>query len=272
MAALSLLLLGQPRVEVRGAEIVLHRRKVLALLAYLAVTSRPHSRDELAELLYPNRDRDHSFGDLRQSLSYLRDLIGESWIDAGSRTISLRTGKGLVIDVVEFQRLLKHGDRSHLARGARLYRGGFLSGFYLKDCPTFETWQTGLEDSLRQAVAEALARLVDLDRQQENLDGAVEWARAAVELDHLEESSHRRLMEVLAEAGWRAHALRQYDRLHTILAEELGETPGEETETLRKAYLRRRTRHEGGLPESGLPQESRETRFQAGKAVSKPAA
>lgn len=261
MAALSLLFLGQPRVEARGAEIVLRRRKVLALLAYLAVTSRPHGRDELAELLYPNRDRDHSFGDLRQSLSYLRDFIGESWIDAGPRTISLHSVKGLVIDVVEFRKLLKGGGRSQLAQAARLYRGPFLSGFYLKDCSAFEQWQTGLEESLRQAGAEALVKLVELDRRQGNLDGAVEWARAAVDLDPLEESSHRRLMEVLAGAGRRTPALRQYDRLRTILAEELGETPDEETETLREAIRVGTCVKKAVSPAAGPPHETMETRF-----------
>ena len=234
MAGFSLLFLGQPRVESRHVEISLPRRKVLALLAYLAVCPRSYSRDELAELLYPDRDRDHSYGGLRQSLCYLRQLIGNVWIDAGPRTISLRTGKGLVVDVSEFRRHLKRGGRDQLAAAARLYRGVFLSGFYLKDSLAFEQWQAGLGESLRQECAEALGKLIGLHQEEGDLDGAAEWARAAVDLDPLEESAHRRLMSILAEAGRRGHALRQYDHLRNMLSKELGQMPDPQTESLKE--------------------------------------
>ena len=47
---LSVYLLGLPRVEHEGQPIELKRRKATALLAYLVVTGRPHSRDALASL------------------------------------------------------------------------------------------------------------------------------------------------------------------------------------------------------------------------------
>ena len=54
MACLSLSLLGPPLVELDGQPIQLGRHKALALLAYLAVTRRSHSRDALATLLWPD--------------------------------------------------------------------------------------------------------------------------------------------------------------------------------------------------------------------------
>ena len=52
---LTLYLLGYPRCCIDGRTVTIRRRKVLALLAYLATTGTPHSRDTLAELLYPVR-------------------------------------------------------------------------------------------------------------------------------------------------------------------------------------------------------------------------
>jgi DNA-binding SARP family transcriptional activator len=49
----KLFLFGIPRFEQAGVDIQIPRRKSLALLAYLAVTGQPHSRDTLATLFGP---------------------------------------------------------------------------------------------------------------------------------------------------------------------------------------------------------------------------
>jgi hypothetical protein len=56
MTSLRLTLFGLPRIERDGVPLVLERRKALALLAYLALSPTPLSRDLLAELLWPERD------------------------------------------------------------------------------------------------------------------------------------------------------------------------------------------------------------------------
>jgi len=52
VAKLTLFLLGQPRIECDGALLVVDTRKAIALLAYIAVTQQPHSREALATLLH----------------------------------------------------------------------------------------------------------------------------------------------------------------------------------------------------------------------------
>ncbi|MFN2520421.1 MAG: hypothetical protein ABR525_05175 [Candidatus Limnocylindria bacterium] len=46
-AGLTVRLLGPPQVEREGRPVRFDTRKALALLAYLAVTGRPHARDQL---------------------------------------------------------------------------------------------------------------------------------------------------------------------------------------------------------------------------------
>jgi predicted ATPase/DNA-binding SARP family transcriptional activator len=245
---LNLLFLGQPRIELGGKPVTLRRRKVLGLLAYLAVGSRAHTRDELAELMYPDLARGRAYADLRQSLSYLRDSLGTRRLESGPHGVSLADAKGLAVDVHEFRRLIKRTKPSEqrtaddtglaqLARAARLYRGPFLSGFYLKDSPGFEQWQAGEEESLRREQSSLLERLVEACRRRGETEPAIEWARAAVDLDPLEENSHRRLMSVLAAAGRRSEALRQYERCRSLLAESLDTVPDDETDALRAGIV-----------------------------------
>jgi len=53
MSRLKLYFLGTPRLERDGEAISLSHHKALALLAYLAVTRQPHTRQALAALLWP---------------------------------------------------------------------------------------------------------------------------------------------------------------------------------------------------------------------------
>jgi DNA-binding SARP family transcriptional activator len=48
MSRLALFLLGPPRIECNGEPVEIRRRKAMALIIYLAVTGRSHSRDALA--------------------------------------------------------------------------------------------------------------------------------------------------------------------------------------------------------------------------------
>ena len=51
MPGLEIVTIGLPEVRVEGELVRFRRRHSTALLAFLALTSRPHSRDELTALL-----------------------------------------------------------------------------------------------------------------------------------------------------------------------------------------------------------------------------
>src|SRR6476619_7564886 len=79
MARLQLTLLGPLRVTLDEQPVVqFGYDKVPALLAYLAVEAdRPHTRDELAALLWPDSDDDAARRSLRVALTRLRQAIGD---------------------------------------------------------------------------------------------------------------------------------------------------------------------------------------------------
>ena len=75
MPGLRLWLLGPSHFELDDQPVDLQRRKVLALLVYLAVTSEAHPRDSLATLLWPELDQSAARTALRRDLSVLSDSI-----------------------------------------------------------------------------------------------------------------------------------------------------------------------------------------------------
>lgn len=259
VSQLDLYFIGSPRVYLDGTIVEIDRRKVVALLAYLAVTAQRHSRDELAELLYGKQDREHARSNLRQTLSLLRNAIGKDHLGTDRLGVWLSWGKGLWIDMAEFQRLLKSGQaadtqgdlsvaRSHLAKAVELFRGEFLSGFYLKDSIDFEDWQLLEQENLRRQHASSLQRLVEIHGAWGEYEQAIDYGHKWLSLDPLEEAVHRQLMRLNSLAGQHFEALRQYERCRSVLERELGEKPEEETERLHEHIVSRKL-----LPGSSTP-------------------
>ncbi|HEU5286464.1 MAG TPA: hypothetical protein VFU20_08175, partial [Sphingomicrobium sp.] len=60
-----------------GAEITPRTRKARALLAFLALSRRPASRDQLADLLWSGRGAEQAKSSLRQAIFELRHLGDE---------------------------------------------------------------------------------------------------------------------------------------------------------------------------------------------------
>src|SRR4051812_49137784 len=67
--------LGSPRARAGGVEVLARRRKELALLAYLASSRRPVSRERLASLLWGDRVDERARHSLRQALHRLNTAL-----------------------------------------------------------------------------------------------------------------------------------------------------------------------------------------------------
>ncbi|MEZ4869776.1 MAG: BTAD domain-containing putative transcriptional regulator [Caldilineaceae bacterium] len=245
MAQLTLYLFGPPRVAVDGVERYIRRRKAVALLAYLAVTQQPHSRDALATLFWPEYDQTNARDNLRRTLSSLHRALDRNWLEIDRATIRLHSAGEPWVDVRQFQSLLtscqQHGHAKEqtcpdclplLTQAAALYNDDFLAGFTLADSPGFDDWQAYTTSQLRSTLATALARLADSYAKRGEHSTAIEHARRLAALDSLHEPAHRLLMRLYAESNQQSAALRQYDLCRQILQDELGVAPAAETVTL----------------------------------------
>jgi WD40 repeat protein/DNA-binding SARP family transcriptional activator len=259
MARLTLHLLGAPQLSLAGRPLTIQRRKVLALLCYLAIRREKHRRESLAALFWPESDQRKAHGSLRRSLSILNRELDGDWVDSDRETVWLRPEAEVWLDVTRFAQLVADGAAAGptgleaLTEAVNLYRDDFLSGFTLPDCPAFDEWQFFERESLRQSLAQALERLIALQRDRGEAEVAIPHARRWLALDPLHEPAHRCLMELYALTGQQAAALRQYQLCVETLDEELGLPPADETTALYEQIRLTPSRQNGIVPAPAAP-------------------
>jgi predicted ATPase/DNA-binding SARP family transcriptional activator len=265
MASLVLSLLGPLRLSL-GQETVraLAHAKTQALLAYLAVEAdRPHRREALTGLLWPESPDEAARHSLRQALHELRVALGaeaSSCLLITPDTLQWDPAGPCFVDVWDFQVLLAecehHPHRrreacrwciERLRRAAELYRGYFLADLSLKDSVPFEEWALVKREQLARLALSALRSL----GEWQALHGAYELleqvARKQIELDPFAEDAHRQLLRALHWTGRRNAALTHYETLKRTLDAELGVPPEAETTRLRAQI------EAGALPPPALP-------------------
>lgn len=188
-------LLGPPVVTRDGVVSTAPRgQKVWALLAYLALSRRPPTRQQLIELLF--QDAGDPAGTLRWNLSELRRLLGGPETVGNSSTVHLRLPGGSVVDV----HVLQHGTAGAAAELPGLDRE-LIEGVSVDGSPGFTAWLLGERRRLRAlggaVLREAALRALAADRGRE----AVELATRLVGTDPLSEDAHVLLVRAFAATG-----------------------------------------------------------------------
>jgi len=247
MSHLSISLLGPFQATLDGQPITgFKSNKVRALLAYLAVEAdRPHPREALAGLLWPDwPDRD-ALSNLRYALSNLRQVIGDRTADSPFLLVTrdalqFNSASDYSLDVRVFTELTESAlsaakgsvDLSGAEEATASYRGGFLEGFSLPDADPFEEWALLTRERLARQISSTLHLLSATCEERGQYERAQSFARKQLELDPWDETAHRQLMRALALAGKRSAALAQYETCRLLLAEELDVEPARETNRL----------------------------------------
>jgi predicted ATPase/DNA-binding SARP family transcriptional activator len=252
MAHLSLSLLGAFRVTLDGRPVAdFATDKARALLAYLAVEAdRPHRRDGLAALLWPDQPQRKARQNLRQALSFLRQALGDQDNSApillvDRETVQLNPECELWLDAVAFEDLMAiNGGHRHrnlatcrpcvgrLEQAIELYQGGFLADFLVDDSTLFEEWALLKREWFHRQAIGALGRLARFRERRGDFERARECAWRQVALEPWREESHRQLMRLLAYEGQRSAALSQYETCRRVLDDEFGVRPTAETTAL----------------------------------------
>ncbi len=144
-----------------------------------------------------------------------------------------------------------------LRQAVDLYRGDFLSGYYVRHAPDFETWMLAEQARLREMVIQTLHTLAEHLARQGELPDAIAVIRRLLSLEPWREEAHRQLMRLLAQNGQRSAALAQFEICRQALADELGVEPGPETralyQQLRAGNLDPVTRWQGDKVTTNLP-------------------
>lgn len=239
MSTIRLTILGPFAITRDQQPIPLNIAKVQALLAYLAVTRTPQSREHLLSFLWAESHPEAARKNLRNRLWQLRQTVGEAVLTTNGGWIAL--APTVWTDVAAFETGLAAVaqanalDADHVAVLLPLWRGGLLEGVHLTEAPDFELWLTTERARLGQLYLRALQTLLAEHQRAADWPQVIALAQTGLAYDPLQEPLHQAIMTAYAHQGSRTAALRQYDHLRTLLAQELAVPPLPATEALRTA-------------------------------------
>ncbi len=233
LGTLELALDGQPLLALRS-------QKAIALLVYLACNPGPQRREFLADLFWDASSTAQSLSNLRTVLSRLRPYT-DDYLLITPETIAIAPDCDLHTDVAVLEKELsltpEHlsaGSAFQLAEALGLYRGDFLTGFYLRDASGFEQWTIVERERLRFLITQSYRRLVAYYLQKADYPAGIHAARAWLGLDPTDEEAHAQLIRLLAYSGQRSAALTQFENCRQILQAELDIEPSDELQTLHR--------------------------------------
>jgi SARP family transcriptional regulator, regulator of embCAB operon len=227
------------------------RQGRLAAAFLLTERHRPVSRDELADVLWPDRPPPRFDVAVSAVVSKLRVVLerlglGREAVTTVSGCYRIALGEGAWVDVEAAT------EGVHLAEGALLggrpadaYGHAVVAAAILRRpfLPGIEgPWIEGRRQTLRQDHLRALDCLAQIHEWNGEHPLALRAAVEAVELEPYRETGHRRLMWLHQQAGDWAEGLRVYARLAEVLDRDLATEPGTETRALRDALVRARAR------------------------------
>jgi len=229
MTGFLLQTLGFPEIRGDDRPIKLNLRKGLALLIYLAEAQSAVARDVVATLLWPESPAEIARARLRRLLHRIELSLGQPIFDADRASVRWSPAVELKVDSHLFESACDRGAFEEACLG---YRGDFLAGFSLPDCPEFDDWAFFRREALRGRLMHGLERLVqDKNAAGEHFAAAAHAGRL-VELDPLSEVYGRHLIRSLLLAGDRSSAERHHAALTQRLRDELGVAPEAATEAL----------------------------------------
>ncbi len=226
-------------------------KKADALLIYLMLERRSHTRGELAALLWPESTQKHAATSLRVALSVLRKYVPD-YLDIDRDSARIKPGASTRIDVSDLEQKLSEGDIEH---ALQLYQGDFLEGFQIQESIAFENWLQLQHQRLQLLVAAALHRSIPGRIEAGDYASGRKLIQRLLELDPLDEQAYYQSILLHGVLGERAAALKQFDQYSQILQEELRVEPPDELRDLHHRIQRGDSQSAllPALPEINLP-------------------
>jgi DNA-binding SARP family transcriptional activator len=220
--------------------------KLRELLSYLLLHhDRPHPRERLASLLWPDTTTERSRKYLRQALWQLQAALrgddgvaSAAWLRTETDWIRLDVDGEIDVDVLRFQAAvtaaaIAAGDgpltadaAASLEAAVELYRGPLLESCY-------QDWCLRERERLHDLLLDALDLLAAHHEAGRRYATAQQWTMRLLRDDPAREGAHQRLMRLHYLAGNRSRALRQFDACVSALDDELGVEPSAATTELR---------------------------------------
>ncbi len=240
-------LLGGFRVAVgsRPIDVAAWRSRKAATLVKLLALAPGHRlhREQLLEILWPELDPEAAGNNLRYTLYVARRVL-EAATGPASRALHLQGSDlalapagSLRVDVDDFEAAAttarRTRDLADCQAALALYAGDLLPE------DRYEAWVADRREALRTSQLTLLGEVARLHEARNELRPAIDTLQRLLMSDPAHEESHVALMRLLALAGRRQEALRQYARLQRLLRQEVDAEPGPAAQQLADAILTR---------------------------------
>jgi DNA-binding SARP family transcriptional activator len=219
-------LLGGFATEIGGRTVELPAASQ-RVVAFLAIHRDGTGRLRIGNTLWPDADDAHAYASVRSALWRMR---GSADGILRPPATTLRLAEDVEVDLWEAERVAGAALDGTLGAEASASASRSLSEDLLPDWD--EAWLYFERERFRELRVHALEALCgSLSRRGAHAE-AIRCGLLAIQAEPLRESAHVALMRAHLAEGNRAQALRHYEFLVTMLADELGVSPGEETQRL----------------------------------------
>ncbi|MFN8442823.1 MAG: BTAD domain-containing putative transcriptional regulator [Caldilineaceae bacterium] len=196
------------------------------LLAFLLLhRDRPHQREKLIELLWPDNESERSGRNFANVLYRLQQVIGKSWLVSEGSSLLLHLPADVTLDVAEFDRLRSLNNAEALQAAITLYSGDHLltSANLLPDINA--DWLLPIQTYYHELFLGLLQQLASLHEQELRFEAANGSYQRLRLHDPLNEEAYAGLMRTFARLGRQAEAIASYHELAAILKQELNVQP-----------------------------------------------
>lgn len=214
-------LFGRPTVEIDGRIITNFRsHRIPALLGYLGWKGSARRRDEIIAALWPDAEETQGRHNLRQTVFYARQLLGDRALISDREEISI--WDGVLVDCRRFEAAALDSPEIAIAD----YTGPFLPSL-------FDDWIEEPRARYAALHVEALVRLGEA-RLAADPESSLKLARLAVAEDEYNERARAIQIRALRARGETVAAQREYEAFVTMLDDELSIAPSRIVEEARR--------------------------------------
>lgn len=219
MSLIKINLFHTPKVLLDDNVITFPYKKAEALFYYIAI-EKSVTRDQAVGLLWEDNEEAVAKKNLRHALYMINKLFGFDIVVSPKKyLLTLNQDTACEIDLDQFLK-----DEQNTA----LYTGPLLQGFVIKNTYSFEEWLTAKQNSIREIYLTRLySNLTDSAREL-SLSEFEGYAGRYIQEDPLDERIYMILMEKYKDQGLFHKGITVYQKLSSLLNDELGITPNKD--------------------------------------------
>jgi DNA-binding SARP family transcriptional activator len=194
-----------------------------ALLAFLAITGAPHSRENSQACCGRAAAMEQARQSLRQSVATIRKLGVPVLADGRERLASM-----ISCDAQDFASCCAAGSLDEMRQAVELYEGNLLAD-WTSNLPDFEEWITAERARFAAMAVQVMLRLLAWSAPQLEPAERLFLARKALGIDPYLEEGHRQELTALIDMGLRGEAILAHQSFAASLRRDLGIAPDAET-------------------------------------------